>query len=50
MKKKFSGIKLGTVLSVIICLIFAVLFWLFVKYFDAESSQAVAMLRYGGIF
>lgn len=50
MKKKFSGIRLGTVLSVILCLIFATLFWLLVKYFDAESEQALAMLTRGGVF
>ncbi len=50
MKKKFSGIKLGTVLSVIICLILATLFWLLVKYFSPESEQALAMLTRGGAF
>ncbi len=38
MKKKIFGIKIGTILSVFLCFVFAVLFWLFVKY--SESGTA----------
>ena len=44
MKKKIFGIKIGTVVSVILCLIAAVLFWLFVGYYELQSSQAFASL------
>ena len=50
MKKKFSGIKLSTVLSVILCLIFAILFWLIVKYTESEPRSAFAMITGGGLF
>lgn len=37
MKKKIFGIKISTILTVILCLIAAVVFWLFVKYSESES-------------
>lgn len=42
MKKNFFELKIGTVISVVLCLVFAVLFWLFVKYSDAKSANAAA--------
>ena len=35
MKKKFFGIKINTVLTVIACLVAAVAFWLLVKYTES---------------
>lgn len=40
MNKRFLGIKFSTILSVILCLGFAVLFWLLVKYSEAGGSMA----------
>ena len=42
MKKRFLGLKLNTVLTVIACLVAAVAFWLLVKY--TESTDPVAYL------
>lgn len=42
MKKKFLGLKLNTILTVIACLAAAVAFWLLVKY--TESPDSVAAL------
>ena len=42
MKKKFFGIKIGTVISVVFALIAAILFWLFVGYSDAMQSATAA--------
>ena len=39
MKKKIFGIKISTYLSVIISLVFAILFWLLVKYAEYNDSQ-----------
>ena len=39
MKKKLFGIKIGSIFSMIICLIVAVAFWFFVEYFQLESTQ-----------
>ena len=41
MKNKLFGIKISTILSVLLCFAFAVMFWLFVKY--SEFSQAAAL-------
>ena len=43
MKKKFFGIKIGTVISVVFALIAAILFWLFVGYSDAMQSAVAAV-------
>jgi len=40
MKKKIFGIKIGTILSVILCFFLAVLFWLFVKYSEYAATAA----------
>lgn len=40
MKNKSSGKKLSTVLSVVAAIAVAVLFWLVVKYIDANSLTA----------
>ena len=37
MKKKFFGIKLNTVLTVVLCLVAAVAFWLLVKYSESTA-------------
>lgn len=43
MKKRFLGIKLNTVLTVALCLVAAVAFWLLVKY--TESTDVVTAFR-----
>ena len=43
MKKKLFGIKIGTYISVIISLAFAVLFWLLVKYAESDPSALLAL-------
>ena len=40
MKNKFSGKKFSTFLSIIAAIAVAVLFWLVVKYIDANSLTA----------
>jgi len=43
MKKKIFGIRIGTIISVILSLIAAVLLWLFVGYFhEAEAAVSLA--------
>ena len=46
MKKKIFGIKIGSIFSVMLCLIAAILFWLFVKYMESGLSalQSFSML------
>lgn len=44
MNKKFLGIKISSVLSVLLCFIFAVLFWLFVKYSEAGAASALKII------
>ena len=39
MKKRFLGIKIGTVLAVIGCLLVSVLIWLSVKYAGGADSS-----------
>ena len=48
MKKRFFGIKLNTVLTVTLCLVAAVAFWLLVKY--TESTDLVTALSAVGNF
>ena len=50
MKKKFLGIKIGTILSVILCFLFAVVFWLFVKYAESAAIRALitSLMHFGG--
>ncbi len=43
MKKKNSGLNLGTVLTAVSCLAAAVLFWLFAKYLESDSA-AIAFI------
>ena len=38
MNKRILGIKIITILSVVLCLAFAVLFWLLVKYSESDIS------------
>ena len=45
MKKKIFGIKLGTILSVILCFVLAVLFWLFVKYAEYDATAAIVAVN-----
>ena len=47
MKKKLFGIKIGTYISVIVSLAFAVLFWLLVKYAEADATAALALFSLG---
>ncbi len=42
MKKKIFGIKIGRILSWLLCLGAAVLFWLYVKYTQSSPLQPAA--------
>ena len=44
MKRKIFGIKIGTILTVVFCLIAAVIFWLFVKYSGAGASLTASTM------
>lgn len=50
MNKKIFGIKIGTILTFIICLTVAILIWAMVKYqlsLDAESASLISdVLRF----
>lgn len=46
MNKKILGIKIGTILTVVLSLCFAVLFWLFVKYSDSEPAGAISIIGF----
>ncbi len=49
MNKRILGIKISTILSVISCLCFAVLFWLLVKYSESDISAAfISNAVFGG--
>ena len=48
MNKKIFGIRIGTVLSVIVSFITAVVFWLFIKY--SESDPDIAQSAFVSIF
>ena len=39
MKKRFSGIKIGTVIQLVLCFIFAFAIWISVKYADKYSNE-----------
>ena len=39
MKKKFFGIKIGTIFSTLLCLIAAVVFWFFVEYSALNAAE-----------
>ena len=46
MKKKLFGSKFKAVLSVLVCLIFAIAFWFMVKYSQHEAtSEALSVIR-----
>ena len=46
MNKKIFGIRIGTVLKVIICLIAAVAFWILARYnFEFDRDAAIALAR-----
>lgn len=40
MKKKFLGIKIGTIFTGLLCLAVAFAFWFFVKYAEVSSTPA----------
>jgi len=42
MNNKIFGIKISTILSVLLCFLFAVAFWLFVKYSEFSEIEACA--------
>ena len=44
MKKKFTGVKFSTILSVVLCLAFAILFWLLVKHAAVTESAAIGSI------
>lgn len=41
MNKKIFGIKISTILSVLLCFVFAVAFWLFVKYSELNDGSSL---------
>ena len=41
MKRKFFGIRIGTIFSILLCLIAAVVFWFFVEYSALEALEQV---------
>lgn len=45
MKRKFCGIKIGTILSAILCLIAAVIFWFFVQYSRIDTHEAQTLVK-----
>ena len=46
MNRKKFGMKIGTVLTVLISLGCAVLFWLVVKYTQSGATQALSMINF----
>ena len=44
MNKKFLGIRIGTILSTLLCLIIAIVFWFFVEYSDLHATEFVESL------
>lgn len=40
MNKKIFGLKLGTIISFVACLLVAVFIWLYAKYMSSESASA----------
>ena len=40
MKKKLGGTKIGTIFSILLCLIAAVVFWFFVEYTEINTSES----------
>lgn len=45
MKKKIFGIKFGTILTAVVCLVCALLIWALVKYnIDKETTDTVTAL------
>ena len=47
MNKKIFGIRIGTILSVGLCLLTAVVFWLFVKYSGSAALSFAAPMLFG---
>ena len=50
MNKKFFNYKISTIITIVLCLIAAVLFWLFVKYCDEyglNNASALASMLSG---
>lgn len=41
MKKKFFGIRIGTIFLILLCLITAVMFWFFVEYSALNTSEII---------
>ena len=48
MKKKIFGIKIGTILMVVTCLMAAVVFWLFAKYTESGMTDTAMSVVYSG--
>lgn len=44
MKKKFFGIKIGTIFSALLCLIAAIIFWFFVEYSALNAAELLENL------
>lgn len=49
MKKKFFGPKFKAFLSVLLCLVFAIVFWFAVKYSQLNNAEAAAAFLNGRI-
>lgn len=47
MKKKIFGIKIGTLLSALLCLVFAFAFWFVVKYSQLNADDVAGFLTHG---
>ena len=47
MNKKFLGVRLGTLLTVILMLFFAVVFWLFAKYSLVGGAESECAFKFG---
>ena len=44
MKKKFFGVKFGTVLGVVLCIVVAVALWFMVKYSQIDAADVAGLL------
>lgn len=49
MNNKIFGIKISTILSVLLCFVFAVAFWLFVKYSEFDQSAVLSVFANSGL-
>ena len=45
MKKKINGIRIGTIFTVLLCLLAAVFLWLYVKMEQSGDNQTISLFR-----